>query len=147
MPSIETTDWLAIKARLDGLVTVPEMSWFEPGALVTPPSDASGPTPFILVSDIVNDPVRIGISARGESGVDHIRSGTLLLTVQWPIARPVTHAQLREVAGQIAAHFSADTRMSYGSSKLRVQQDATVVQPYVEGAYRVSIVRVSWRSV
>jgi len=146
MPSIEATDWLALRSRIDTLVTDPAMTAFDPGAIVTPPSDANGPLPFILLSDVPNDPQRIGISRRGSAGVDHIRSGTLMLAVQWPIARAISHIQLREIAGQIAAHFPADTCMTYGPSRLRVTQDAAAMQPYIEGAYRVAVVRVFWSS-
>src|SRR5690606_38807935 len=98
MPSIETTDWLALKSRVDTLGTDPAMLRFEPGDIVTPPKDGDNKRlPFILLSDVPNDPARVGISRRGSAGVDHIRSGTLMLTVQWPIARAVTHTQLKEI--------------------------------------------------
>jgi len=143
MPAIETTDWLALKRHIDTLVTDPVMLRFDPGAIVTPPKDALGPAPFILLSDVVNDPVRMGINR----SVPHIRSGTLMLAVQWPIARAVTHTQLKEIAGQIAAHFPADTCMSYGPSRLRVTTDASALPAYVDGAYRVAVVRVPWSSM
>ncbi len=146
MPSVPTTDWLALKGRIDTLVTAPAMAKFEPGEIFTPPTDATGPAPYILLSDVPNEPVRVGLS-RSVSGVPHIRSGTLLLTVQWPIARAVSHVQLREIQGQIAAHFPADTCMTYGPSRLRVTQDADAPQPYVDGAYRVAVVRVLWSSI
>lgn len=142
MPAIETTDWLALKSRIDTLVTNPAMTRFEPGAIVVPPTDATGPAPFILISDVPNDPQRIGIDPRL-----HIRTGTLLLSVQWPIARIIGHAQLKEIAGQVAAHFPADQCMSFGPSRLKVTQDAAALQPFVEGAYRVAVVRVFWSSI
>lgn len=140
MPATETTDWLALRARVDTLATT--MPVFDPGALVTPPKDATGPAPYILLSDVTNQPDRRGIDPRL-----HVRSGMLMLTVQWPIARAVTHTQLKEVAGQIAAHFPADTCMTFGASRLRVTSDASVVQPFVEGVYRVAVVRVPWSSM
>lgn len=142
MPSISTTDWLALKARVDTMATNPALTTFEPGAIVTPPSDATGLLPFILLSDASNDPDRVGIDPRL-----HVRSGTLMLALQWPIARAVTHTRLKEIAGQIAAHFPADTCMSYGASRLRVTKDAASMQPYVDGAYRVAVVRVFWSSM
>lgn len=147
MPAIETTDWLALKARVDTLALTPTLPTFEPGSIVDPPKDASAPAPYILLSDVPNDPVRMGISTRGIAGVDHIRSGTLLLTIMWPIARAIAHTQLRELAGQVAAHFPSDTCMTYGQSRLRVTQDASALQPYVDGAYRVAVVRVLWSSM
>ncbi|WP_293921145.1 phage tail terminator-like protein [Sphingobium sp. UBA5915] len=148
MPSIETTDWLALRSRVDTLITDPVIPIYDPGALVTPPKDGSNnPLPFILLSDATNDPQRIGLSSRGIHGVDHIRTGTLMLTLQWPIARDVSHAQIKEIAGQIAAHFPADACMTYGQSRLRVTQDAAAMQAYVGGAYRVAVVRVFWSSI
>ena len=132
-----------MKSRVDTLVTNPALPVFEPVAIVTPPKDGDNtPLPFILLSDVPNDPDRRGIDPRL-----HIRSGTLMLTVQWPIARAVTHTQIKEVAGQVAAHFPADTCMTFGPSRLRVTQDASALQPYVDGAYRVSVVRVFWSSM
>ncbi|MHA0335828.1 phage tail terminator-like protein [Sphingomonas aquatilis] len=142
MPATQTTDWLALKARIDTLATNPTMPVFDPGAIVMPPKDATGALPYILLSDVTNDPVRGGIS-----GVPSIRSGTLMLSVMWPLAREIAHTQLREIAGQIAAHFPEDLCISYGPSRLRVTQDSAAMQSYVDGAYRVSVVRVVWSSV
>lgn len=148
MPTTDTTDWLALRSRVDTLVTSPALPRFDPGAIFTPPkSEENDPLPYILLSDVTNDPVRMGISARGIAGVDHVRSGTLLLSIMWPIARAIAHTQLRELAGQVAAHFPADTCMTYGQSRLRVTQDAGALQPYVDGAYRVAVVRVLWSSM
>lgn len=142
MPAIQVTDWLALKGRVDTLVTNPVMPRWEPGEIDTPPTDGQGPQPFILLSDAPNEPARAGIS-----GVPSIRSGTFMLAMQWPIAREISHAQLREIQGQIAAHFPEDACMSFGPSRLRVTQDADAMQPYVDGAYRVAVVRVFWSSM
>ena len=142
MPKIQTTDWLALMSRIDTLVTDPALTRFEPGAIVTPPTDATGPAPYILLSDVTNEPVRVGIDPRL-----HIRSGILMLALQWPIARAVSHVQLKEIAGQIAAHFPADTYMRFGPSRLKVTQDAEAMQAYVDAAYRVAVVRVMWASM
>lgn len=137
MPSIETSDYLALQARIATLVTSPDMEVIEPGAIIQHPAE-----PHILLSDMTNDPVRMGIDPRL-----HVRSGTLMLSVHWPITRPIDHTQLREIAGQIAAHFPADTCMSFGPSRLRVTQDASSLPAYVDGAYRVAVVRVLWSSM
>lgn len=137
MPAIQTTDWLALKSRAATLVTTPAMQTIEPGAIIRLPAE-----PHILLSDVTNDPTRVGIDPRL-----HIRSGTLMLTVQWPIARDISHVQLREIAGQIADHFRADTCMTFGPSRLRVTTDASALPAYVDGAYRVAVVRVSWSSI
>lgn len=143
MPAIETTDWLALKARVDTLVTDPPMPCLEPGDIVIPASDSFGPLPFIRLSDVVNDPDRGG---RIDATL-HVRTGTLMLSIQWPIARAISHTQMKEIGGQVAAHFPADACMHYGASRLKVTQDATVMQAYVDGAYRVCVVRVFWSSM
>lgn len=142
MPAIETTDYLAIKARVDTLVTDPTMLRFEPGEIVTPPTDATGPAPYILLSDVTNEPLRLGIDPRL-----HVRSGTFMLAIQWPIARKIEHARLKEIAGQVAAHFPADQCMTFGPSRLKVTRDSDAMQPYIDGAYRVAVVRVFWSSM
>lgn len=142
MPAIETAIWMALKSRIDTLVTTPTMPKFDPDATFTPPSDATGPLPFILVSDVRNDNRRVTIGPQV-----HVRSGTLMLSIQWPIARPVTHAQIMQIAGTVAEHFPADTRMKFGDVKLRVTRDADVVQPYRDNAYTVCIVRVLWSTL
>lgn len=142
MPSIHATDWLALKGRIDTLVTDPVMPRLEPGAIVTPPSDATGLSPYLLLSDVTNPPDRVGIDPRL-----HIRSGTLMLAIQWPISRAVEHTRLKEIGGQIAGHFPADQCMAFGPSRLRVTRDADVMQPFVDGTVRVCVVRVAWASV
>lgn len=139
MPTTQATDYLALKARVDTLVTLPVLPVFEPGALVTAP----GLSPFLMLGDVVNEPDRVGIN----TDLPHTRSGTFLLSIQWPIAAAVTHTQIRELQGVVAAHFSADTCCRYGASSLRVTRDADCIQPYVDGAYRVAVVRVFWSSI
>jgi hypothetical protein len=143
VPTIDTSDWLALKARVDTLALDMTIPIYEPGAIFTAPKDAAGPLPYILLSDVTNDRDRGG---RIDPSL-HERTGTLMLTLQWPIAKPVTHARLKEIGGQIAAHFPADTCMSYGRSRLRVTQDSAALAAYVDGAYRVVVVRVFWSSM
>ena len=140
MPHIETSIWLALKARIGTLVTSPVMTVIEPDATFTPPKDANNvPTPYILCSDIRNDNVRVDIS-----GKTHIRSGTLMLSVNWPVARTVSHSQLMQAASGIAAHFPADTRMKYDNACLRVTAAPDVMQPYRDNDVKVCVVRIPW---
>lgn len=136
MPSVETKLWLALKSRIDTLATSPTLTKVEPGEIFEP----SGP--FMLISDARNDVARIGIDTDLQT-----RSGTLLLQVRWPVSTPITHAQLVEIAGAIAAHFPADLSMSYGGVCVRVTQDATVLQPDRDGAWRFVTVRVLWSTM
>lgn len=137
MPSIETKLWLALKSRIDTLVTSPTLTKVEPGQVFTP-----GNGPFLLISDARNDVDRLGIDTSLQT-----RSGTLILQVRWPVSTPISHAQLVEIGGQIAAHFPADLSMQYGGVCARVTQDATMLQPDHDGAWRVVTVRVLWSTM
>lgn len=139
MPQIETTDWLALKERVNTLVTNPVMTAYDPSQVV----DHQSLTPFILLSDVVNDKQRVGVN----NGLGHVRSGTLMLTIQWPVAKPISHTQLKELGASVAAHFPADLCMSFGPSRLRVTQDADALPTYIDGPYRVIPVRVFWTSM
>lgn len=138
MPSVDAKIWLALKSRIDTLVTNPVMTKIEPGATFEP----EGNKPFVLISDARNLVARLGVDARL-----HERSGTLILSVRWPINQSITHAQLCEIGGQIAEHFPADTRMFFGGVCLRVTTDATMLQPDRDGPWRTVDVRVLWSSV
>lgn len=142
MRYVDAEIWLALKARIGTLVTEPVLPVFDPGGTITIPKDATGPLPFIITSDVRNDPVRTGIDASL-----HSRSGTLMLAIQWPIVREISHAQLMQLGGAVSDHFPADQRMKYGATCLRVTQDSAPMQPYREGAFHVVMMRVFWSTV
>lgn len=135
MQTIDAQIWSYLRARVTSLVTSPVLPIFDPGDVVSPPS---GNAPFLLLSDVRNDNVRSWISSDLI-----IRSGTLFLQVRWPLARPVTHHQLVQLAGTIADHFPADQCMG----PLRVLEDASISQPDLDGAYRFVIVKVRWSTL
>lgn len=141
-PTLEAAIWLALEARLKTLATDPPMSRIDPNAAIPPEVEAGGLKPFLTVSDIRGDPIRETIGPEC-----HRREGVLQVTLCWPIARPVAHAALVNLAGRIAAHFPADLRMSYGGACLRVIAAPAVVAPYREGAYTQAPVRVAWRVI
>lgn len=143
MSAIETDIWIALKSRMASMVVSPSMTVFDPDAAIDLPKDASNlPLPFIIVSDLRNDTDRRDIRGR-----QHVRTGTLAITVQWPIAKSITHMQLIQIGGTIAAHFPADTRMPGGDVCLRVSRDADVLQPRREGSYHHVTVRVPWTTL
>lgn len=135
MPTHPTSIWLALKSHIDTLTPVPAMTIYEPDAVV------STSAPYILTSDVRNTPIRRGISGKRSL---HEFSGTLMLSVHYPIAHPASHVQLVEMGGVIAGHFPADLRMSYGDACLRVTQEPDVSQPYRQDNNRVVVVRVPW---
>lgn len=138
MPTIETKIWLSLKARIDTLVTSPALPRVEPGAVIPTPNNA----PFLLISDARNDVVRAGIDPDL-----HVHSGTLILSARWPTQLPVSHAQLVEIGGTIAAHFPADLSMQFGGKCIRVTEDATMLQPDIDGPWRTVTVRVLWSTM
>lgn len=135
-PTIQSKLWLALKSRIDTITTSPSLTHVEPGEVFEPNG------PHLLISDARNDVARLGIDVAQQT-----RSGTLLLQVRWPVSTPITHAQLVELAGTIADHFPADLSMTYGGVCARVQQDATVLQPDRDAAWRFVTVRVLWSTL
>lgn len=142
MPTPETEQWLALSAHI---ATMPGgFTVYGPDDAIDPPVDAIGPKGFILVSDTRNAPERFGISGARKL---HRESGTLILSIHWPIARPVSYMQLREMQGVIVGHFPADLRMSYKRTCLRVTDLPSTLEPYRDGVYKVAVVRVPWSTV
>ena len=139
MPYPETSIWAALRARIDTLVTSPVMVVYDPDSPVSPQSSGGNPVPFILASDVRNDNVRTRIS-----NDKPIRSGTLMLAVNWPIAVPISHMQLMQIGGAIADHFPSDMRLRYDNACVRITVAPDVAQPYRQDAWKVLIVRVPW---
>lgn len=137
LPKKETNIWLALKQAIADIITTPALPVTDPADMTTPPNG----TPFLMVSDVRNDLVRWNIAG------DSTHSGTLLLTVQWPLSLPVKHAALMELAAVIAGHFPADRCIQHGGVVIRVTRDSDALASYVEGAYRVVPVRVFWSTV
>lgn len=137
-PSIHTKHWMALKSRIDTLVTNPTLPRAEPGQVI----DSS--SPYLLISDARNPVQRLGIDTDL-----HQYTGTLILSARWPIRAeyPIDHARLVEIGGDIADHFPADTMMQYGGVCIRVTENATMLQPDVDGAWRFVTVRVLWSSM
>jgi hypothetical protein len=138
MPYIDTEIWLALKSRTLTLVTAPTMPVYDPGATIKPPAAGLGQLPFIIAADLRNSNTRISIGGLVEA------TGTLVLTVCWPIASPATHAQLLEIAGAIVEHFPVDSRMRYGAACLRVTKRPDIIPPDRDGQFDQIRVRIFW---
>lgn len=140
-PNVQTEIWLALEARLKTLAAVPNMPPLVMPEEVTPQPTSGGTLrPFLLISDIRDAPERLTIGPE-----IHARSGTLQISVAWPIAAPISHAALVQLAGTVAAHFPADLRMRYGKTCLSVAEEPDTPAPFTEGPYRYAPVRVPWR--
>ena len=136
-PSIHTKHWFALKSRIDTIATNPTLTRVEPGQTF-PPSDA----PFLLISDARNPVQRLGIDTDL-----HQYTGTLILSARWPLQMPISHAQLVEIGGDIADHFPADLMMQFGGECIRITENATMLQPDRDDAWRYVTVRVLWSSM
>lgn len=148
MPGLDTNIWMALKTALSAVALNPAMVVIDPSATFTPPVDAVGPAPFVLVSDLRNDRVRWDIA-----GKVHVSSGTMILTICWPIARPwslttrdVPHAAFLEMASPLVAAFPADRRMRYSGVCVRVLRTPDLLPPELDGAYRQIRVRIPWEA-
>lgn len=136
LPKIETAIWKALSEAAHNIVTSPAMSIYEPGEIIP-----KGSAPCILLSDVRNDKVRWGV------GTDSILSGTLMITAHWPLAEAITHTQLMEIGGTIAANFPADRCLQWGGVRVRITRDSDVLASYVDGLFRVLPVRVFWSNM
>lgn len=118
-PTIETAIWLALKARVQALVLSPVFPVAWPNEAFSKPSTGG----YLRVTHVPNMNRRLFIGS-----IDpHQRLGLLQVDVFMPKNQNVAVAL--EVAGKVAAHFSADLRMAYGDIAVRVQSAPTVAQP------------------
>ncbi|MEQ1938613.1 phage tail terminator-like protein [Mesorhizobium sp. CN5-321] len=118
--TIETAMREAVAARVASLPmaeTYPPV-WFD-GPAYTPNAN----TPYIRAAWIPNSTNRMFIG----SGDPHQRLSLLQLDFMAP--KSWTGKQATQVAGQIATHFAADTRMNFGEVTCRVTAAPHVAAP------------------
>lgn len=146
MPTVETKIAMAIQARVASLPLSYPVIWTddEPTAL---PTAGGQPAPYIEAHHEPNRTVRLLIKA----DAPHERPGLLLLTLCWPIAKVGTGSgkthrnAIREMAGQIAAHFPSDLPLDFDGVRVRVTKASDVLGAYRDDAYLRSQVRVSYQ--
>lgn len=118
MPSIETSIWLALKARVQALVLSPALPVAWPNESFDKPAGG-----YLRVSHVPNLNRRLFLSGSDP----HQRLGLLQVDVFMPHNQSVAVAL--EVGGKVAAWFPADLRMTYGDLMVRVTAAPTVAQP------------------
>lgn len=118
MPSIETSIWLALRARVEALALSPVLPVAWPNEAFEPP--LSG---YLRVTWIPNINRRLFL--RGSA--PHQRLSLLQVDVFAKKNRAVAAAL--EIAGLVASHFPADLRMSAQGVTARVQSAPQVAQP------------------
>lgn len=132
MPSIETSTWLALKARVDTLVLSPALAIAWPKEDFTPPQSSPPnpkPLPYLEVRHLPNSNTRLGV---GDTDT-HRRAGILQITLKYPTVLNHAEAAQAEIAGQIAAHFPAGLSMTHGALTLRVEKAPDVLSAFREG--------------
>lgn len=118
MPSIETSIWLALKARVEALVLSPVLPIAWPNLSFTKPA-----TGYLRVTNVPNMNRRLFIGSTDP----HQRLGLLQVDVFGKKNENIAIAL--ETAGKVAAHFPTDLKMTYGGVTVRVTAAPTVAQP------------------
>ncbi|MFT4076849.1 MAG: phage tail terminator-like protein [Asticcacaulis sp.] len=129
-PTVEQKIWQALKARV---LTLPV---FYPQEMpldddFTKPVDGNGPTPYIEVRHLPNNSTRILITSPGP----HDRRGLIQLTLCIPVSMKRSYEQVKQQAGDIAAWFPCDFKMSFQGVTVRVEKAPDEAQPYREDGY------------
>lgn len=118
MPAIETALWLALRARVEALVLSPALPVAWPNESFTKPTGG-----YLRVTWIPNLNRRLFL--RGSD--PHQRLSLLQVDVFMP--KNQNAAVALEIAGQVAAHFPADLKMSAYGVTARVTKAPEVAQP------------------
>lgn len=135
MPTIETSIWQALKARVQALGLGLPINW--PQTVEAKPQTSGKPLPYVECRHLPNATVRRFIG----SDDPHERPGILQLTLCWPVSDigtqdGETHPdELIQRAGEIAAHFPTDHRMTFEGVTVRVERAPDVAQPFRDDAY------------
>lgn len=144
--SVETKIWQALRTRVATLQGGYTISW--PMEPFSPPTAGGKPAPYVECRNIQNRTSRVFIG----SSEPHDRKGILQLSLCWPVSEVgtgsgKTHPDvLTERAGQIAAHFPTDHRMTFGDVDVRVTSAPDVAQGYLDGTYIKVPVSINWRT-
>ena len=134
---IETSIWLALKARIDTLPLAYPKAW--PGQTFQVPSSGGLPQPFLRVGRVSADPMRLFLG----DGEPHRRTGSLMVTLVHPLGQAV--AVYDQIAAGIAEHFIDGTQMRYGAVCVAVSSCPHVQEGYEDTGYWTVPVRIPWR--
>jgi hypothetical protein len=132
-PTVETAIWLALKGRVQTLPTsiVPQTSIAWPKKPFDKPQSGGKPAPYIEVRLLPNRVQRLFIG----SAEPHRRPGILQLDFMAPTNGLLDDVQVIEMAGDIAAHFPTDLKLTAHGVTVRIEQAPDVMQGFADGAY------------
>lgn len=147
MPTLpELGPWVALEAVIAGMVFDPPMMVIPPNATFEEPFDEYGPAPHILVADLRNDTQSPTID-----GDDHILSGTLVMTIRWPVARPwsqtvrdMPHSALLQLARPVVEGLPNGASFYALGVCVSIIKRPDILPPEIDGQYRLIRVRVPW---
>jgi hypothetical protein len=130
VPSIETKIYQAIKARVEALPmkATYDIVWSD-GAGYSP----SPTKPYLRCTWTPNTTQRQFIGSKEP----HRRPGVLQIDVMDTKTRGSGVA--RETAGQVAAHFPADMRLTFMGAKVRVLREPSVFEPFIDTHIQVPV--------
>lgn len=130
-PSVETMTWLALKGRVATLVLSPVLQIAWPKETFTPPQAGSPPKPqpYLEIRHLPNTNTRMFVGHTDP----HRRAGILQITLKYPTSLNHAEAVQTEIAGKIAAHFSAGLAMVYGDLTLTVEKAPDIGQGFRDG--------------
>lgn len=122
MPTVETSIWLALRARVASLVLTPVHPVAWPNESFTPPQSGTSPAPYLKVQHFPNTTDRIFI---GSTDPQRFK-GILQVSVMSVLNQNAAIAA--EVAGKVADHFPTDLILAYGGVRVRVTKHPDVAQ-------------------
>lgn len=124
MPTVETSIWLALRARVASLALSPVLPVNYPNEAFTPPA-----TGYLRVTWIPNTTRRLFTG----STAPHERLGLLQIDVMAKLNQNAAVAM--EIAGIVAEHFPADLRMTAHGVTCRVTKAPSVAMPMPGDAF------------
>lgn len=131
--TVETSIWLAIKARINSLSLSFPIAW--PGEIYDPSL-----SPYIRVGRVSSAPVPAFIA----DGKPHTRTGFIILTLAHPLGPDPS--VFDQYAGTIADHFRDGTMMKYGNVCIRVTEYPHIVEGYEDNGFWSIPIRIPWRT-
>lgn len=144
MPSIETSIWLALKARVDSLALSPPIAVaFPKDASFTRPQTTTTPPrllPYIEVLHFLNRPRRLFHNG----SEPHQRLGILQLTLIYPVSSQHDAVTDIEIAGQIAAHFPADLPLYRDGLTVRITEAPEIARGFEENGDWRTPISIRW---
>ncbi|PCI03448.1 MAG: hypothetical protein COB78_10850 [Hyphomicrobiales bacterium] len=140
MPSTETSIWLALRGQVESLVLDPIHAVSYPNEAFTPPTDDTGPMPYLVVTHLPNTTNRPFIGSDDEQQFQ----GILQIAV---MSKPNQDSSVAvEYAGQVADHFATGLILKNGSARVRITKRADISQGFAQNGLWMTPVSIQYLS-